>query len=63
MIRENNELVKGAGADVESIRSGESRVLVKADPTLTYKDVIPVILALHEMGTPNIDLGTHEKKE
>ena len=39
---------------------GAHRVFFKADVELTYKDVYPVILALHELGVPGVDLGTNE---
>ena len=48
-----------AGAD----RSGEGRVLIKADANIVYDKVFPVIMALHEAGAVGIDLGTNEAKE
>jgi biopolymer transport protein ExbD len=48
-----------AGAD----RSGEGRVLIKADEHIVYDKVFPVIMALHEAGAVGIDLGTNEAKE
>lgn len=39
------------------------RVLFKADKTLPFKDVYPVIIALHDLGLGSIDLGTNELKE
>jgi biopolymer transport protein ExbD len=45
---------------------GEHRVFLKAEQDLAYKEVYPVILALHELGVPGVDLGTNElrgKKE
>lgn len=60
----NAKLASGAGGEhAANIREGESRVLVKGHPDLTYGDVRPVIMALHEMSIPHIDLGTHEAKE
>lgn len=50
-----------ASDDVD--RSGETRVLLKVDHTITYGQVYPVIMALHDMGAQGIDLGTNEKKE
>jgi biopolymer transport protein TolR len=47
------------GAD----RSGEGRVLIKADQDITYEKVFPVIMALHEAGASGIDLGTNEIKD
>jgi biopolymer transport protein TolR len=44
-------------------RAGESRVLIKAHQKVRYKQVFPVIMALHEAGAIGIDLGTNEAKE
>jgi biopolymer transport protein TolR len=41
-------------------RRGEGRVLIKAHQDTTYKQVYPVIIALHDMGAHGIDLGTTE---
>lgn len=38
------------------------RVFVKAHISLPYKEVYPVIIAIHDLGVPGIDLGTHEKR-
>jgi len=43
-------------------RRGEKRVLLKADPEATYKQVYPVVMGLHEIGALGIDLGTNELK-
>ncbi len=37
-------------------------VFVKADVGLTYKDVYPVLIALHEAGSEGVELGTNEQK-
>jgi biopolymer transport protein ExbD len=39
------------------------RIFVKADVDLPYGKVYPLIMAMHELGVPGIDLGTNEKKE
>jgi biopolymer transport protein ExbD len=39
------------------------RVLFKADKSLPFKDVYPVIIALHDLGLGSIDLGTNELKD
>jgi len=62
LIAANNKLATG-GADVSQLRAGEDRVLVKAHPDLSYGDVRPIIMALHDMHISHIDLGTHERKE
>lgn len=48
-----------AGSD----RSGEGRVLLKADQEIVYDKVFPIVMALHEAGATAIDLGTNEAKE
>jgi|SRR4029079_3365716 len=49
----------GAKAD----RRGEKRILFKADVDASYKQVYPLIMALHENGALGIDLGTNEADE
>lgn len=49
------------GGEVDT--SGENRVLVKVSPNITYGQVYPLIMALHELGAAGIDLGTEELKE
>jgi biopolymer transport protein TolR len=44
-------------------RRGEMRVLLKADHDATYKQVYPVIIAMHEIEAVGIDLGTNEADE
>jgi biopolymer transport protein TolR len=39
------------------------RVLVKADKDLFYDKVYPIIMAVHELGVPGVDLGTNELKD
>lgn len=39
------------------------RVLFKADKGLPFKDVYPVIIAIHDLGLGSVDLGTNERKE
>ena len=41
----------------------EQRVFVKADVSLPYGRVYPLIIAMHELGVPGVDLGTNAKKE
>jgi biopolymer transport protein ExbD len=41
-------------------RKGEGRVLIKAHENVRYKQVYPVLVALHEAGAIGIDLGTNE---
>jgi biopolymer transport protein TolR len=44
-------------------RAGENLVLIKAHPEVKYKDVYPVIMAVHDAGAAGIDLGTNEVDE
>ena len=39
------------------------RVLLKADKDLAYQKVYPVIMAVHDLGVPGVDLGTNELKD
>lgn len=41
----------------------EQRVYIKADATLPYKKVYPVIMAVRELEVTSIELGTEERKE
>jgi biopolymer transport protein TolR len=45
--------------------SGQSnqRVFVKADSSLPYGRVYPLIIAMHELGVDGVDLGVNELKE
>jgi biopolymer transport protein TolR len=38
------------------------RVLFKADKGLPFKDVYPVIIAIHDLGVGSVDLGSNELK-
>ncbi len=59
-VEEVKERVEAAWRADDSIAG---TVLLKADKDLPYKKVYPVIIALHELGLPSIDLGTNEIKE
>ena len=39
------------------------RVYLKAGANLPYEKVYPIIIALHEAGAPNIDIGTNEVRD
>ncbi len=55
-LTQRNQLTNGD-------RRGEGRVLIKASSKARYKQVHPVIMALHDAGAVGIDLGTNEAKE
>jgi biopolymer transport protein ExbD len=38
-------------------------VVVKADADLSYGDVYPVLIAMHEAGAPGVELATRQQKE
>jgi biopolymer transport protein ExbD len=38
-------------------------MFVKADAEMTYGEVYPVLIAIHEAGAPGVQLGTQELKE
>jgi len=44
-------------------KAKSQRVYLKADVTLEYKKVYPLIMAIHDLGVTSIDLGTHELKD
>lgn len=56
-LKERIDAVWRADAEVPQ------RVLFKADKTLPFKDVYPVIMAIHDLGLGSVDLGTNERKE
>jgi biopolymer transport protein ExbD len=41
----------------------QSKIFVKADKEVEYGKVYPIIIALHELGITNIDLGTNEIRD
>lgn len=43
--------------DVDS----QNKVYVKADATIPYSEVYPLLMAINELGVQTIDLGTNEK--
>ena len=54
---------QNAALGTKADRRGEKRVLLKAHQKSKYKQVYPVIIALHDMGAAGIDLGTNEVGE
>jgi len=47
----------------EELRRKSRPMYLKADADLMYKDVYPVLMAIHEAGSPGVQLGTQELKE
>jgi biopolymer transport protein TolR len=47
----------------ELLRKPGERIFLKADARLSYGQVYPAIMAIHEAGSPGIELGTNELKE
>jgi len=47
----------------EELRRKAKPFFFKADSGLRYKDVFPVLMAIHDAGVDTISLGTEEKKE
>lgn len=39
------------------------KVYVKADKDVPYGKVYPIIIAMHELGVPGVDLGTNELRD
>lgn len=46
----------------EELHRKPRAMYVKADAELAYKDVYPVLIAIHEAGSPEVQLGTAELK-
>jgi biopolymer transport protein ExbD len=48
----------------EKVKDAESqnRVYLKADATLPYSKVYPVLMAINELGVTSVDLGTNERE-
>ena len=44
-------------------RKPGQRIFVKADADLTFGMVYPALIAIHEAGSPGVELGTQELKE
>lgn len=44
-------------------RKPGQRIFVKADADLTFGAVYPALMAIHEAGSPGVELGTQELKE
>jgi biopolymer transport protein TolR len=47
----------------EELRRKARPMYLKADADLKYGDVYPVLIAIHEAGSPGVQLGTQELKE
>jgi len=56
------EMMKARVRDEWAALGIETRVFLKASRETTYGKVYPVIIAIHDMGAPGIDLGTNEFK-
>jgi biopolymer transport protein ExbD len=61
----NIELLKEQvkrGFDKVKDAESQNRVYLKADDSLPYSKVYPVIMAINDLGVTSIDLGTNEKQ-
>jgi len=62
-----HERIEAEWHNLKQKSDGESQgiglVFLKANGELPYGKVRPVILSLHKLGVPGIDLGTNERKE
>jgi biopolymer transport protein TolR len=50
------------GWDKVKDAENQNRVYLKADDSLPYSKVYPVLMAINEMGVQSIDLGTNERE-
>jgi biopolymer transport protein TolR len=55
-----NKIQRGWGKVTDP--DSQNRVYVKADKSLPYSKVYPLIMKIHEMGVDSIDLATNEKE-
>jgi biopolymer transport protein ExbD len=61
----NLELLKEQvkrGFDKVKDAESQNRVYLKADDSLPYSKVYPVLMAINDLGVTSIDLGTNEKQ-
>jgi len=49
--------------DDELHRKNSRPIFVKGDADMTYGDVYPILIAIHDAGSPGVQLGTQELKE
>ncbi len=58
-----DEVALKARVEKELARKAGQRIFVKADADLQYGQVYPALIAIHEGGSPGVELGTAEFKE
>ena len=59
-ISQLQDNIKRGWEKVKDLES-QNRVYLKADETLSYAKVYPVLMAINDMGVTSIDLGTNEQ--
>lgn len=60
-LKQMSESIK-RGWDKVKDAENQNRVYLKADDSLPYSKVYPVLMAINEMGVQSIDLGTNERE-
>jgi biopolymer transport protein TolR len=60
-IAQLQESIKGGWEKVKDLES-QNRVYLKADESLAYAKVYPILMAINDMGVTSIDLGTNEQQ-
>ena len=59
-IAQLQDSIKRGWEKVKDLES-QNRVYLKADETLPYAKVYPILMAINDMGVTSIDLGTNEQ--
>ena len=52
-----------AAVEKELLNKPGQKIFFKADARLSYGQIYPALIAIHEAGSPGIELGTNEIKE
>jgi len=60
-LKQMSDSIKRGWDKVKDVEN-QNRVYLKADDSLPYSKVYPVLMAINEMGVQSIDLGTNERE-
>lgn len=60
-LKQMQDQIKRGWDKVKDAES-QNRVYLKADDSLPYSKVYPVLMAINEMGVTSVDLGTNERE-
>jgi biopolymer transport protein TolR len=62
IVENFKEMQERVQEEWEAMEVPSRTVYLKAVPTLDYGQVYPVMMALHDIGVTNVELGTEEKR-